>query len=436
MDKKNFVENVSAVGISCIILDDDLINPNEIIVFTKKKKAFLKEMKKQGEMLIVSECERRRYVRVISYKEAGIASWEKGLKTKGIPLSDTVTILNEEDCTAVFLYYAFVCVQTENWLYHNILHVLKVRLELSGEEELKVWLAEYIKKKGYGIEVKKVVDLPRELSDIMLPVKHKIIMMEQIRRKVIRKMTIKRLGVEARMHYIFTKKRYLEYLKKNAVVGDKWEAVKVNGASACVYVCDIQETKTYFIKGNEMSNYRGITNEIMMQKRLLKQSKDMSWFLPMCDCDKAGKWIRYEYVTWPSLSQYIEEKGLSERERNLLGEYLIDVLDKLYSMDIVHNDLRGDNIMVKTKDDGTLDGFVLIDFGVSSYKGSVPWRRNTFWGRYLGKNGCGRMRYNEFIVDDAASAMLVYLSAGGNPEDENAVKLRERIGRLYFLCEG
>ena len=185
-----------------------------------------------------------------------------------------------------------------------------------------------------------------------------------------------------------------------------------------------------------MADYRGITNEIFIQKRLLEHAEDVSWFLPMYDCDKSGKWIRYEYVTWPLLSQYVEDKGLSQKELDLLGDYLVRMLDKLFSMNIVHNDLRGDNLMVKTKEDGTLDGFVLIDFGCASYNGSVPWKRNSFLGRYLEKNGCGRMRYSEVILDDAASAMLVYLNAGGKPEDETAGKLRERIGRLYFLCNG
>lgn len=436
MERKDFIEKMCRVGIDCIILDDDLINPNEIIVFTKKKKTFLKKMENQGEMSVVAESGRRRSVRVVSYKEVGLASWEKGLKANGIKLGSSVTTLNEEDCTAVFLYYAFVYVQTENWLYHNILHVLKIRLEVPCEEDLKAWLAGYIKKKNYGIEVKNIVSVPKVLLDLLSPTAKKWMTLNQFRLKAIRKLTFKRLGINAGIHRYFTRKKYVKYLEKNGVIGNEWHEVNTNGASASVFVKDVQGAESYFVKGNEIANYRGITNEIFIQKRLLENSEDASWFLPMSDCDESGKWIRYEYVTWPLLSQYIEDKGLSEKERKLLGDYLVNVLDKLYSMNIVHNDLRGDNIMVKIDEDGTLDGFVLIDFGCASYNGSVPWKRNTFLGRYLDKNGCGRMRYNEAIVDDAASAMLVYLSAGGNPEDENAGKLRERIGRLYFLCNG
>ncbi|MBQ8798856.1 MAG: hypothetical protein IJZ55_04750 [Lachnospiraceae bacterium] len=435
MDRKEFVERVCRLGIDCIILDDDLINPNEIVVFTKKKKAVSKEMKKQGEVSVVTERGTRRHIRVISYKEAGITSWEQGLKEEGIKLNDRATLLNEEDSVAVFLYYAFVCVQTENWLYHNILHVIKKRLGYACEEDLKRWLAEYIKKKKYGIEVNKILELPQELLDVLSPFKKKKIAVGQIRRKVVRKLGIKRIGIIAKAHYLINEGRYLDYIKKNSVVGNDWKMVHVEGASACIYIRDVREDKAYFLKGNEMSNYRGVTNEIFIQKRLLEQSKDTSWFLPMDCCDNLKRWIRYEYVTWPLLSRYIEERDLTEQERKLLGDYLIEVLDKLYSMNIVHNDLRGDNIMVRTREDGTLEGFILIDFGCASCNGSVPWNRDSFLGRYLDRNGCGKMRYNEVIVDDAASALLVYLNAGGNPEDENARKIRERIGRLYFLCE-
>lgn len=436
MDRIEFIEKVNTMGIQCIILDDDLINPNEIIVFTRKKKAFLKKMEKQREMSVVTKCERKRYIRVVSYKETGLKSWEKGLKASGKKAGESVTVLDEEDCAAVYSYYAFVYVQTENWLYHNILHILKTRLGLLCEEDLKGWLADYIKRKNYGIEVKNIVNVPQQLLGLLSPLARKKLVLNQFRLKVIRKLVIKRLWRGSKKHHRSTRKEYLEYLVNSSGVGTNWSVINAKGASASVFVKDIQGENAYFVKGNEMADYRGITNEIFIQKRLLEHAEDVSWFLPMYDCDKSGKWIRYEYVTWPLLSQYVEDKGLSQKELDLLGDYLVRMLDKLFSMNIVHNDLRGDNLMVKTKEDGTLDGFVLIDFGCASYNGSVPWKRNSFLGRYLEKNGCGRMRYSEVILDDAASAMLVYLNAGGKPEDETAGKLRERIGRLYFLCNG
>lgn len=432
LDRREFIEKICTIGKDCMILDDDLINPNEIIVLTKKRKVFLKE---REALSVVTENGRKRYVRIVSYKEAGLVSWEKGLKANGTKLGASVVMLHEKDCAAVFLYYVFVHAQTKNWLYHNILHVLKARLEVANEEDLLGWLAEYVKRNNYKVEVKYIVKVSHVLLEHLSSVAKICMDLNQLRLKVIRKLSLKRVVVNVRIHRYRTKKKYFKYLEEHLVVGSEWSEIDVKGASASAFVKDIQGANTYFIKGNEMSNYRGITNEILAQKKLFEYSEDRTWFLNMRDYDYTYKWIRYDYVTWPLLNQYVEENGLTEQERILLGDYLVMVLDYLYSMNIVHNDMRRENIMVRTKNDGSLDGFILIDFGCASCDGSVPWNRGSFLGRYLDRNGCGEMRYNEVIVDDAASALLVYLSVGGNPEDENARKIRERIGRLYFLCK-
>ncbi len=436
MNKSEFIEKLDMMGIECVVLDDNLINPNEIIIFTNKKKCFQQMMKENNLPRMVQDGERKCCIRVISYKEANIAQWEKELKKEGEKKGNIVTIVSREDSNALFLYYAFTSVQISHWLYYNILHILKQRMGCSDKEELAKWLALYIKKKGYRIIVRKIVELPMALRGDLTLLQKCTIRGYQILLKGIRKITVKALIAKSSLHRIFTQKSYFEYLKKTSGVGECWSVINKNVfcSSGSILVRDLQENQAYFVKGNELSAYRGIENEITIQRILKKASgKEYGlWYLPMLDYDPQFRWIRYEFVTWKLLAQYLQEKQLSKREITLLGECLVGFLDRLLELDIVHNDLRCENIMVITNGDGTVSDFMLMDFGCSSFEGGVPWNENTFEGCYLSKAVCGKMRYNEHIVDDAASAMLIYLHAGGTEDDEVAVMLRNRIGRIYF----
>lgn len=432
MDKQQFIEKLCMCNSKCMILDDELINPNEIIIFTREKRNLSREIKGLGIEQTESVDGRIRNIRIITYKEAGITTWEKNLWMEGKLVGSTVALLNKEDSLAYFLYYAYTQVQTQNWLYHNIIYVMKDEMNFRSEGELIAWLAAYMQKKKYGIEINGIINLPKELLMMLSPVTRKMMTLRQIWRKGMRKIQFKCLGINASLHMHFTKRKYLKYLQKTSAVGDNWKVTEENGASVSIFVKDVRENGMYFIKGNEMSAYQGIKNEVMIQKMLLENSKKNDWFLPMVASDSLQRWIKYEYVTWPLLSNYIEEKGLTEKERSMLGEYLVEVLDYLFSLNIVHNDLRAENIMVRTDSNGMLEGFVLIDFGCASYNGMIPWKNKSFLGRYIGKAVCGTMRYNEVLIDDAASAHLIYVKAGGSVEDEVASKIRERIGRLFF----
>lgn len=432
MDKNEFFERLSMTDCECMILDDSVINPCEIVLYTSKKRNLIRKIKESGLPCVIQERGLNRYLRVKSYKEEGLAKWRKKLEEYAQESNGKIKILNEEDGNALFLHYAFVCVQTKNWLYYNILEVLIERLNLSNETDLKRWLAAYIKKKNFEIKVKRIVELPLELYGLLSPLEKNITRANQVRLKVIRKLGFKRLWLNSTLHHFFTRKSYLKYLEKTSVVGECWSLINEGGASASTFIKDIRERKTYFIKGNELSKYRGIRNEISIQNRIFQLSDDQSWFLPMLACDDSCRWIRYEYVEWPLLKQYIEKEKLESKELEALGEYLIETLDKLYAMKIVHNDLRGENIMVRVGETGTFEGFVLIDFGCSSYEGAVPWESKTYLGKYMEKAICGEKRYNENLIDDAASAFLVYLSAGGNANDSYAMRIRQKIGRINF----
>ncbi len=435
---EKFIEKISQLNIECMILDDCEINPNEIIVLVKEKKNLVKNMQNEGISWIISNGDKKRYINIVTYSELGISQWTANMVKNGIYISDNIQMPSEEDNIAFFLYYVFLFAKTHNWLCYNATEILMQRLDVSDLGDLESWLAGYIGKYNYNVRLKNIVKLPAAITEQLAPLQKVRVSLGQFRLKLFRKLNLKILGKRASLYNRFTRSRYIDYLKKTGAVEKDWTLINHGGtgSSGCTLIKEKRDGNTFFLKGNEMPLYEGLKNEIAAQKKLLKTVGNAAdWFLPMSDCDPELRWIRYEYVTWELLSKYKNKHSFTKEELAVFGEYLVMILDKLYEMNIVHNDFRSENMFVRTKADGTLDKIVLTDFGCSSIDGSFPWKKNTYWGKYFSRGVCGKMRYNENIVDDAASALLVYLSVGGNSEDSSALKMKERIGRLFFVCE-
>ena len=201
-----------------------------------------------------------------------------------------------------------------------------------------------------------------------------------------------------------------------------------------IYIFNVGENK-YFIKGNEPGPIQTIKNEVTVQKRIIDSEEDKNLFVLMEKHADDYSWIKYPYVPYDTLDDYLKKHRLDCDSIRLLGSFLCNILDVLYRNNIVHNDLRDTNIMVVTDQSGRVEKFLLIDFGAASIDGRSPWTLDFYEGKYLIRNVCGDYRYNEFILDDAASAMLVYLEAGGMPDDEAAQAIRSKIGRIYYSLD-
>ena len=436
MDKKEFIKKLEEINVSCMILDDSYINPNEIIVFSDCKKKLIGKLKDKGISDILVEDGKKCCIRVLSFSEIGISKWKIRLKKEAIPISESVSGISENDSIAVFLYYAFVFVQTKHWLYNSIIREVEKRLGLNCEEQIQ-WLASYLSERHYGIYVKKIVELPKELLQLMSPMQKVRMELVKFRLKSIRKLSYKILGKKSRRHIATTREKYIDYLLSTSVLGTEWNIIneKIGGVSGCTLIKDVRDGKAYFIKGNELKTYQGIKNEIMAQKRMMQMAGDAAWFLHMIDSDISMRWIRYDFVMWGSLNSYLKQHSFSKEELELFGQYLIDVLDNLCNMNIVHNDLRLENIMVETNDKGNVERFVLTDFGCASIENSFPWCKTNYWGKFFSRIVCGEKRYNEYIIDDAASALLIYIEAGGSFKDYFAIEISKRIGRNFFVCK-
>lgn len=433
MIKEDFFQTLSSHEFSCIVLDDLIINPDEIIVFLLTK-SDLKSLKNEHHFTIkIQDQNRERIINYFVMDEIGLHKCKNDLLKRGKKVRGNLYHFSTQDEIAIWLFYKYMYVIRPNYLTFSIGSVLIERLNLKSEGELLYVFAEYIEKEGFKIESKRAVKLPKVIAQKQSAFFRMKLLFHLFIRKSRNRIIVNMLKFMGYFHVIFTQKKYLEYIISNDVTGQNWEMInkKKDGSSGCTFVTSIENNKKYFIKGNELPVYCGLKNEIVIQNQIMSQGGNLDWLLKMEKADDNNKWIKYPYVNYKTLTQYTDSHDLDEDERRILGEFLVSLLDKLNKLNIVHNDLRSDNIMVIEDLDHKVSGYILIDFGCSVYKGQSPWDEDTFWGKYFAYSVCGSYRYNERIIDDAAAALLVYTDNGGKTSDEYFTKIKEKIGRIY-----
>lgn len=436
MSKENLIRQVSALGIRCILIDDISVNPIEILLLTDQKRR-LCDCLRQNNLQTTEEADRERVIKVLSFNETGTAEWKKELFANGRELCDNVFVMSEEDTAAFWINYGCAYSEGENWLSDNIRNILTGRLKLSGAEELVPYLAAYLKGHRYAFSVRRAADVPQMLIRLMPGVARAELKIRIFFMKCRRKLYYKLLGRKVNRHNRRSTDGYIGYLHNSgAVAAHDCELLDKSGhsSSGCTFVKTEEDGAEFFIKGNEAPVFCGIRNEIRIQNIILQNERDTDWFLYMLEYDRNYIWIKYPYVEYETLDRYCERYSLSGGDIDGLGHFLLKILDKLYALNIVHNDLRSGNIMVITDSDNSIRDFLLIDFGGSVYRRLSPWNTGTFWGKFFAGNVCGRMRYNESIVDDAAAALVVYTECGGSASDDCAREMASRIGRIYFKC--
>lgn len=83
--------------------------------------------------------------------------------------------------------------------------------------------------------------------------------------------------------------------------------------------------------------------------------------------DKDTHIFIYEYMSGGTLYEFMQQKHLKleESEIKAIFKQLLQALKYLHSHNIIHRDLKLDNIMFKTK--GNIKSLKLIDFGYATF---------------------------------------------------------------------
>ena len=424
MTVKDVVKKLEENKVFYVILDDPECNPIEVLIFLN---TVPESLKSESNRFGFNDDGRKRIIVLQTFKEAGLAEWYHK-KQKNI--SD----LSADDIAFLWLNIAYCLSNRASWLRSNILFRYMKRL-MKDEKGVEDFFVDYTLKNDVKIgHVNNTVYPGRIGKRITVSGKAKADLSKKMRLLVMRtyyRFKFYRIGKDKK----HSCEAFIDRLiGENVISADSYDSKGKtfnSNSGGNIYIFNEGGNKS-FIKGNEPGPIQSIGNEIIVQKRIIDSKEDKDCFVLMERHADDHSWVKYPYVPYDTLDDYLKNHRLDPDSIRLLGAFLCKVLDVLYRTNIVHNDLRAANIMVVTDQNDRVEKFLLIDFGAASIDGKSPWNRDIYEGRYLVRNVCGDYRYNEFILDDAASAMLVYSEAGGSPDDDVASILRSKIGRVYF----
>ena len=428
MTDKEAVGILDKTGTNYIVLNDREYDPIEIIFLMDAVPKSLN--RKVQRSYFTDEAGRKRILVLKTYKEAGLAGWYHKIGKKEKELSS-------EDIAFLWLHIAYCLSNRECWLRKNIisLHMKKFGVDETGTER---FFTDYTLKNGFKIGRIDNTIYSEVIGD-------RIIGLSKVRSRIYKKMCLLKMRAYYKYKYyrIAKDKRnlsedFVARLLEDNVINDSidnHDRKSFNSRSGGSFITYREGENKYFLKGNEPGPLRSIKNESTVQRRIIDSNEDKDNFILMRRHAEDGFWIEFPFVPFDTLDDFLKKRSLDSGSVEMLGRFLCSCVDTLYRLNIVHNDLRGTNIMAVTDESGCVAKFLLLDFGAASMDGRAPWDVSIYEGRYLIRNVCGDYRYNEFEIDDAASALILYLEAGGSIDDEYAKLLRSKIGRLYYSIE-
>jgi len=418
-----------------IIIDDDVLNPNEKLVISYRK--IDKKLKDifAGDRKNVTRYNREKVIRFVMFKELGINSnWTKYLLNNSAKIEDN--IFRPCFIDAVWIMYVYVnsfC-DKNYWLYNNVIEIIRSEYKINSFDDIYQTLNEYLR-------IKNIKFMPLKFNnyDTINCLNNRMFEKGYFKIKLIYKNVInvfitKIIRAQIILYQFFTREKYInkieeDYNKHDLVILNK----KGTSASGCVFAITNDNEQKMFVKGNESPLYNSIKNEIQIQYILKASECRTDKFLYMKEHDKNLKWIAFPYVNNQTLREYIKLKNLDKVELDMFGDFLLEVLNNLNNTKVIHRDLRLENIMVIKNWYGSIEKFMLFDFGFSVYANNDQWRTKKVWDKRLIKIVGGKNRYNDYIVDDAAAAYCMYIDLGGEVDSFYANTLKSHIGNIYLV---
>lgn len=413
-----------------LVINEDSFNLLEffIIVNSASEKKHLNGLCRNR---VLTETNRKKKIIVLEKNELPLnKKWIEDLFERADKCGKNIFVVNKKDLEILAILYTLVGCEVQNWLFEKLLHDLLVKY--NNELNMYNTLYMYMSTNGYHIRKRKVLGLERYFQNGKLTYWDKVVIKTQMAMKNgYISMRAKMLHLLTIIHDLRTHKRYVTYLKEKYPNVEKFEILnkKNESASGSIFVKLCIKGKNYFIKGNECPVYNSMRNEIYAHRKMLEHGENKD-FLCMSNCDEEEKYIEFPFLEYVCLRQYLVKRELTERELDMLGEFLVSVICTLMKRGIVHRDIRPENIAVVVED-GEIIKFLLIDFGCAYCGNEILWDSTKYWDRYFYSKVCGEFRYSQFIVDDAASAFLVFLYCGGKWEDVNSKKLYQLIGNSF-----
>ncbi|MCH1947747.1 hypothetical protein MCJ35_00850 [Enterocloster sp. OA13] len=400
-----------------LILNDKVFNPIEVMVLCNNTNTIKRNFSSM-------EVDRRKF-RIISFKQLGITSdWEKDLFARANKLGQNISSVSEADIEIIKLLYSLCICIKPCWISRQL-----IKKKSTTEDIFRL----YIEKYSYNFDYKRIKNFSYVDKLICNKKKQRFLLLKEILLLLWNKIVEKSSSAIGDVHQVLTKSMYTKSIEKehpNWMINCQYTYSESN--SGCIFLTAQDGSKRLFIKGNENPVFESIKNEIHINQLLKQDIVSNELFLLSYNSSKRYKWIAFPFIDGILLSIHIKRGLLNKRELGLLASFLFNCLDCLSSHDIIHRDIRSGNIMCIINKEYEVESFRLIDFGCSVFKGNDIWG-DSIWDRHMASVVCGENRYNDLIVDDAASAYLTYIECGGDSGDIYSKKFLKRIGVSYYM---
>lgn len=389
----------------CLIIDSKEINPIEIWVITNQEKKINKYIMEK-KLDDFGNGDIRRIVRVYSVKKIKIINAKKTIEKIVHKLGNEVSKWPDADYRKLLQYYFLF---SKNNFVKKLLS-LYLGISDNNVSEITIQINTFLSEYNSQIDIRK-----KRKQDLFDRIRHKLV--------------LERISWRVRIHNVFTRKRFFNYLNEHFNC-DEGQLVNISSKSGtdCVLMKQITSHGTFFIKGNA-PRICNLKHEIKSQKRINLYYPTCTQFVKFVECDKKNEWILYPYENGVSLREYCKEYVFNIESLDNLGCFLLDVIKKLKNIRIIHSDIRPENILVYRTEN--TEEFRLIDFGGAAIDEKIQWTRNNGIDRYYKRIIGGKYRYDDEIIDDAASAILTYIEAGGKLSDKFGQKLLCEVGSYY-----
>lgn len=426
MNKQELFDKLVASNQEVYIVENELVSPMEIYLVLEEND--LPQYFSGIRNMVVGDV----VYRLISFSDLGIKNLAEVWKRNAKVVDKNIKKVSPEDVKFFFLWKVMVCTEIPNWLS---LHVREVYYSDTCINNIYEFLGDYIVENELSVKIRFIVDLPNVFLERLSQFEVIYYRITLLLKKVRRKLLLKNLTVRGIIHRNFHQKQYMSHIIQDNALDGEWKFIKRNGGSSSSTMIDLTaKNGRFFVKGNELPLYQSIRNEISAQLALASNYNGEEWFVMMNSYDENYRWVKYPFVDSKTLPEYSSVHCLSAEDIHSLGIFLCESVEKLKKINIIHNDYRPGNILVHINKCGTIKGFSLIDFGCASVSNKKPWD-DSFWGKYMAESTCGNYRYNEAIVDDAASAQLIYREYGGKADDCIDLKLSSMMGTTFFLMD-
>lgn len=221
----------------------------------------------------------------------------------------------------------------------------------------------------------------------------------------------------------------IEFIQKNKYTLN--EVIKNEIKFGCIYyIIQDKNEKIAFFKGFDY--FKVAKNEIIANKKM-----NTKFNLNLLDTDNENYTI-FEYIKTPTLDEYIKyNKELTKEDKKIIINKLYEILENLYKNEIIHRDIREENILLIVENDKIVD-LKLIDYGYCVFqKKDYLNYRNIFCKKVLKSLG-DLYKPDLFYWDDAIETLNLLENIDNNiyrdfkPEIEKIEKIKGR----YTLYNG